>query len=98
MEVTNGNITSLVYDALNEQGESKRSLSSKGEYIMVEGNPIWEEQANLLAQHVIANQSTENLVMDDNGKTDAVSGVSIDISEFVTLTQDVLEQAAGQTN
>ncbi len=97
MEVAGGNITSLVYDSLNEQGESKRYLSSVGEYVMVEGNPTWEEQADLLAKHVIENQSVDKLVMDDSGKTDAVSGVSINITEFVNLTKDVLKQAAGET-
>ncbi|NMB43823.1 MAG: FMN-binding protein, partial [Clostridiales bacterium] len=99
IEVTDGKITSLVYDSLNEQGESKRYLSSVGEYVMVEGNPTWEEQADLLAKHVIENQSLDKLVMDDSGKTDAVSGVSINITEFVNLTKSTLEKAAkGITN
>ena len=97
MEVAGGIITSLVYDSLNEQGESKRYLSSVGEYVMVEGNPTWEEQADLLAKHVIENQSLDKLTMDDSGKTDAVSGVSINISEFVNLTKEVLQQASGET-
>ena len=48
-------------------------LSSIGEYTMTDSNPNWEEQADLLARHVIKNQSTNNLSMDDDGKTDAVS-------------------------
>ena len=89
MEVKGGKIVSLVYDSLDEQGQSKRYLSSVGEYVMVEGNPTWEEQADLLAKHVIENQSLDKLTMDDSGKTDAVSGVSINISEFVNLTKEV---------
>ena len=98
MEVKDGKIASLVYDSHDEQGQSKRYLSSVGEYVMVEGNPTWEEQADLLAKHVIENQSLDKLTMDDSGKTDAVSGVSINISEFVNLTKEVLQQASGQNN
>ena len=57
------------------------------------------KQADLLAKHVIENQSLDKLVMDDSGKTDAVSGVSINITEFVNLTKSTLEKAAkGITN
>ncbi|NLJ90984.1 MAG: FMN-binding protein, partial [Clostridiales bacterium] len=94
IEVTDGNITSLLYDSLDEQGQSKRYLSSVGEYVMVEGNPTWEEQADLLAKHVIENQSLDKLTIDDSGKTDAVSGVSINITEFVNLTKATLEKTA----
>lgn len=93
MEVSNGNIVSLTYDAVSEDGESKSYLSSIGEYTMVEGNPTWAEQAQLLAEHVIENQSTNSLAMDEDGYTDAVSGVSINVGEFVNLTRDCLEQA-----
>ncbi len=94
IQVTNGNIYSLVHDAMNEQGELKSHLSSVGEYVMVEGNPTWKEQAQLLAEYVIEHQSVDGLVMDDEGKTDAISGVSINISEFVNLVHNCLEQAS----
>lgn len=96
--VDNGKITSLEYDAINEDGEGKNYLSSIGEYTMTESNPNWGEQASLLAKHVIENQSTKELTMDDEGKTDAVSGVSIDISAFVNLTDDALQKAASKSN
>lgn len=96
LTVEDGKITSLEYDALNEDGEGKVYLSSIGEYTMTDSNPNWEEQANLLAKHVIKNQSTNNLSMDDDGKTDAVSGVSIDISAFVSLTNEALQKAAAE--
>lgn len=91
--VEDGKITSLEYDAINENGEGKNYLSSIGEYTMTESNPNWEEQASLLAKYVIENQSTKELTMDDEGKTDAVSGVSINISAFVNLTDDALQKA-----
>lgn len=94
--VEDGKVSSLLYDSINDQGQGKRHLSSVGEYIMTESNPIWEEQADLLAQYVIENQSTKGLNLDDSGKTDAVSGVSITISSFVNLTEQALEKAASK--
>lgn len=95
--VEDGKIASLEYDAINENGEGKNYLSSIGEYTMTESNPNWEEQASLLAKHVIENQSTKELTMNDEGKTDAVSGVSINISAFVNLTNDALKKATDES-
>lgn len=99
MEVSSGNVSSLTYDAISEQGDSKSHLASIGEYVMTEDGLTWEEQAKLLADHVIENQSINTITMDEDGKTDAVSGVSIDVSEFIILTQECLEKAVkGETN
>lgn len=68
IQVTNGNIYSLVHDAMNEQGELKSHLSSVGEYVMVEGNPTWKEQAQLLAEYVIEHQSVDGLLWMMKGK------------------------------
>lgn len=96
MEVKDSKITSLVYDGIGEDGTKKSVLAAGGEYVMTESNPRWDEQAVALAEYVIENQATSGLTMDDEGKTDAVSGVSIDISEFVNLTEDCLKQAADE--
>lgn len=96
--VENGAITSVVWDGRNAAGEYKSYLSSVGKYVMVEGNPTWKEQADALAKNVIANQSTFGIVMDENGKTDSVAGVSITVSEFVALVESCLVQSAtGET-
>jgi major membrane immunogen (membrane-anchored lipoprotein)/Na+-translocating ferredoxin:NAD+ oxidoreductase RnfG subunit len=92
--VENGAITSVVWDGRNAAGEFKSYLSSVGEYVMVEGNPTWKEQADALAESVIANQSTSGIVMDEKGKTDSITGVSITVSEFVKLVENCLVQAA----
>ena len=62
---------------------------------MTESGPTWKEQAEALAAAVIENQSTDFLSPDDQGKTDAVAGVSISITDFVTLVKQCLVQAAG---
>lgn len=92
--VENGAITSVVWDGKDAKGEYKSYLSSSGKYVMVEGNPTWKEQADALAAFVIENQSTDGIVLDDQGKTDSVAGVSISVNEFVSLTQECLTKSA----
>ncbi|MGI5895263.1 MAG: FMN-binding protein, partial [Candidatus Merdivicinus sp.] len=41
------------------------------------------------------NQSLSVFTMDESGKTDAVSGVSISIAGFVSLAEQCMAQAAG---
>lgn len=97
LTVLDGAITSVVWDATNEAGEHKSYLSSVGKYVMVEGNPTWKEQADALAASVIDNQSTEGIILAENGKTDSVAGVSITVSNFVSMVEDALVLAAGGT-
>lgn len=94
LKVENGEITSVVWDGVNEVGEYKSYLSSVGEYVMTEDGPTWKEQADALAAFVLENQSTEGITMDDNGKTDAVASVSISVDGFVELTEKALVMAA----
>lgn len=95
LTVVNGKITELNWDAYTEDGSRKSVLSENGEYEMTEDGPSWEQQATALAEAVIANQSLSFLGMDEHGKTDAVSGVSISVSGFVDLVKRCMEQAAG---
>lgn len=95
MTVADGKITEVSWDALGEDGTSKSVLSEKGEYTMTEDGPTWKEQAESLAKALVENQSLDVFTMDAQGKTDAVSGVSISIGGFVSLAQDCLNQAAG---
>ncbi|BCJ96697.1 hypothetical protein acsn021_42660 [Anaerocolumna cellulosilytica] len=92
--VENGAITSVVWDAKDAKGEFKSYLSSTGKYVMVEGNPTWKEQADALAAFVIENQSTSGIVLNEQGKTDSVAGVSISVNEFISLTEECLTKAA----
>lgn len=94
IKVENGAVTSVVWDAANELGEFKSYLSSTGKYSMTEDGPTWKEQADALAAFVIQNQSTSGITMDENGKTDAVAGVSISVGDFVELTEKALTMAA----
>lgn len=94
MEVKDGKITSIVWDAKDEDGNSKKEAATNGTYVMTEDGLNWAEQSEALAQYVIDNQSLEGLTTDESGKTDAVTGVSIKINNFVEFVQDCMDQAA----
>ncbi|HIT67425.1 MAG TPA: FMN-binding protein, partial [Candidatus Merdisoma merdipullorum] len=55
----------------------------------------WAEQSQALANALIENQSLSFLNPDAEGKTDAVSGVSISVNGFISLAQQCIDQAAG---
>ena len=94
MTVEGGKITELNYEGYNEDGKSKTQLCLDGEYKMTEDGPTWAEQAQALAAHVVENQSIDKITMDDQGKTDAVAGVSISVNGFVDFAKALLEEAA----
>lgn len=96
MTVEGGKITNLVWDAVDEQGNKKSVLSENGEYVMTEDGPTWKAQAEALAAAVIENQSLGFLTTDEQGKTDAVAGVSISVSDFISLAEACMRQAAGE--
>ena len=93
MTVSRGRVTELVWDAVDEDGNSKRILADKGEYVMTEGGPTWTQQADALAKEVLSRQSLEFLAPDTAGKIDGVSGVSISVTPFLELVRQCLVQA-----
>ena len=43
---------------------------------------LWADQAQALAAYVLEHQGTQGLTVDENGKTDVITGVSISIQDF----------------
>lgn len=93
MEVKDGKIASLVWDCVNEDGVTKRTQAENGEYIMTEDGLKWGEQSDALAKAVVEAQSLNAVPMDEQGKTDAVAGVSINVMGFTSMVEDCLAQA-----
>ena len=93
--VTDGKITEVNWDGVAEDGSLKSVMSENGEYVMTEDGPTWAEQSKALAEALIENQSLSFLNPDAEGKTDAVSGVSISVNGFISLAQQCIDQAAG---
>ena len=98
MTVSRGRVTELVWDAVDEDGNSKRVLADKGEYVMTEGGPTWSQQADALAKEVLSRQSLGFLAPDTAGKIDGVSGVSISVTPFIELVRQCLIQAGAEMN
>ena len=62
---------------------------------MTEDGLTWKAQAEALAEALIENQSLSFLTTDAEGKTDAVTGVSISVNGFIDLAAQCMKQAAG---
>ena len=97
MTVKDGKITEVVWESVGEDGSKKSVLSESGEYVMTEDGPTWKEQAKAMAAALVENQSLDFAKLDEQGKTDAVSGVSISVGGFVDLAQQCMKEAAGIT-
>lgn len=95
LTVKDGAITEASWDAVTEDGSKKSIMSENGEYTMTEDGLTWKEQAEALASALIENQSLSFLNTDAEGKTDAVSGVSISVNGFIDLATRCLEEASG---
>ena len=95
MTVADGKITEVNWEAVGEDGSKKSVLSENGEYVMTEDGLTWKEQAEALASALIENQSLDFLQVNERGKTDAVSGVSISVGGFISLAEKCMNEAAG---
>ena len=95
MTVADGKITEVNWEAVGEDGSKKSVLSESGEYVMTEDGLTWKEQAEALANALIENQSLDFLQVNEQGKTDAVSGVSISVGGFISLAEKCMNEAAG---
>lgn len=97
LTVQDGRITAVDWDADPESGDlTKKQLAAAGEYTMTEDGKRWDEQAATMEQALIRVQDPMKLVMDtQTGKTDAYTGVSIKIDEFVRLASQALDSARG---
>ena len=102
IEVTfeNGTPTGVQIDMISEDGTSKHELSSKGEYVMVEGEEMaWHEQIDALENHLVevGFDFTKVPTIDEAGHIDAVSGVSISVSSFLTETETLIKDVEAGT-
>ena len=95
MTVADGKITEVNWEAVGEDGSKKSVLSENGEYVMTEDGLTWKEQAEALANALIENQSLDFLQVNEQGKTDAISGVSISVGGFISLAEKCMNEAAG---
>lgn len=96
IEVEDGAIVSASWNGAHEtSGTDKVTRSESGEYGMVEtggAQSEWHVQAAAVEEYLIEVQDPAAIAYDENtGYTDAISGVSIHINEFVELAAKALE-------
>lgn len=95
LTVVSGRIVSAWWDALPEAGgDPKKAQSVSGEYGMVANSDAqseWHVQAALAEEWLLENQDPTAISLDEQGNTDAISGVSIHVDGFFELAQKALE-------
>lgn len=93
--VQDGRITEAVWDCLPEDGSKlKSTLAAEGTYSMKSNGAKleWDAQSRLFTDAIIQNQGLPTTEFDSNGKTDAVSGVTIRVDEASALFESALAQ------
>lgn len=88
-----GNAVSVKFDYIDAEGKSKYELASSGEYSMGEGSTPWNEQADAIAAFLAENEfDLEKVTLtDEEGHTDAITGVSIKVPSFLDAVKAALE-------
>ncbi|MBY9079972.1 FMN-binding protein [Paenibacillus sp. HN-1] len=94
--VTGGVVSAVKFTGVDKDGNDKQEYSKAGKYGMKEKNPKaqgeWHEEIAKAEEYYMANQGAAP-TFDAEGKTDAISGVSIHVGEYWTLVQKALEGA-----
>lgn len=98
IEVANGEIVSADWNgAFKGGGDDKDTVSANGEYGMVANGGAqaeWHEQAAKAEAYLVETQDPTAIeYTDDEGHTDAISGVSIHVVEFFKLAEEALANA-----
>lgn len=94
LTVANGNVVAVNFSGVNAAGDDKKQYSVDGKYGMKAGGAAaeWHEEIALAEKYYLENKGAAP-TLDAEGKTDAISGVSIHVGEYFTLAQKALEGA-----
>jgi len=98
LTVVNGYIVAADWNGIfKDGGDDKDTVSQNGEYGMVEkggAQAEWHEQAEKAESYLLEIQDPTAIeYTDDEGHTDAISGVSIHVVEFFDLAEKALAEA-----
>jgi major membrane immunogen (membrane-anchored lipoprotein) len=96
LTVVSGYIVAAYWNPYDEEGRDKYEVSKAGEYGMVErggAQAPWWEQADAVEAKLIETQDPTAVSRDEEGNTDAISGVSIHVDSFFELADEALEEA-----
>lgn len=96
LTVVSGRIVGAYWNPVNEEGVTKNESSEAGEYGMVANGGAqaeWHVQADRVEAALLETQDPTAIPYNDDGDTDAISGVSITVDAFFELAQEALEAA-----
>lgn len=92
--IVNGRIVNASWNAkYKSPGDSKLVKSVKGQYMKGTKSGEWHLQAERVEAALLKQQDIAKIAVKKDGTTDAVSGVSITINEFLEITNEALKQA-----
>ena len=96
--VVNGTVVDVVWNGISNDKAKKSKIveSSTGKYNMVKfgkAQAEWHEQASRAQAALLRAQDPAKIAVKADGKTDAVSGVSISVNGFVQLATAALRAA-----
>lgn len=95
LTVKEGKIEEVKWDEKNEKGESKKSESLKGNFVLEGEDLKWHEQVEKIEKLMKEKQDPSKISIDAEGKTD-IPSVTIRVDEFLHLVRDCIDQARGQ--
>lgn len=98
VNVEDSKIVEVSWTATHKDGGTdKKTRSEDGEYGMVEKSNAqwpWHEQAQKVEEYLVETQDPTDIeYIDNEGRTDAISGASIKVKEFFELAEEALEGA-----
>ena len=72
----------------------KSELAANGEYVMANETQSWDKQVDALEEAIVANDFdlSKITLTNDEGNTDAVSGVTIKVAAYLEAVQGALDQ------
>jgi len=92
--VVNGRIVSANWNGISKDGgDSKFVRATKGSYKMGAKQGEWHVQAPRLEAALVKSQDPAKISVKSDGKTDAVSGVSIQVNGFIAVAAEALKAA-----
>lgn len=98
--IENNRITAITFDDIDASGMFKSQAVAEGNYDMtINGaKASWTDEIALFAAAIVDGTiDVNNITLDTDGKTDAVSGCTISVSPYVELVKSALEQAKIQS-
>ena len=92
--IVNGRVVSVVSNAVyKDGGDSKYIRAMKGTYKMNAKQGEWNVQADRMGAALVKTQNVSKIAVKSDGKTDAISGVSVTVSEFLKVAAEALKAA-----